>query len=1093
MFYDGILSAIITKNDSNHDIIDSALNYLKLNKKTNAKVITDIPYQIFKNLDFLSNVNDYVVINVKASINEFKRELDLNYIKDVINKHRLKFYGSRLTTDSMQVFISTCDKKTIYNLYVDLKEIDVLSISDKLIIYEASDIFTTDLINNNYLSRFIIINSGNSYSLDSFSAYLGDISNINSCKKEFLKLYSDINIRYNFYADIINYLTNINNVSLTNATLQILPGYFKNAFNDYYERIYTTIEGPLYLLSTDGLTLNVCLSKDSSFDCYIGYDANNIYITNQNINIFNVNKFYSIKDYLEINLESKEVKKIEDIINNLPKKNNELFIVNDNESNYESLFELNEDLIEICKDNIQYKTFLNGIYPSVRKTKVDLFYTNRYLTKSIYVKKVILSLSEYEYILKLENDFKICYLKNSNLDNLVKEEVDFIIITDEEFDIYYDQIIENAKKVCFIIISEKYKFEDFAYYLSCGVSLIYPYKAYMMLKGFEEKKIIKEYSINIYVRYLKNNLSKLMLSYGMHYVRSFIASNVFDEVIDKRLDKMMLINLEEALKSNSYDKYKVYSSYFKNSFKYKKEIKTSEACDKAYIKSLFRCILPVSSEVRKYLNEAFNMNITTLDKRFIQDSFSDEIFINFIDDSTNYSLTDYNMFKNHKIIPNTLFVGVKYYYDIYSFKDLKALVLELKGINKKCKVILKITNIENIVDYVTSGVDELIIDDIKLLKEANDLLVEANLRNNILLSLEYDYMNAYDIIKAAINGSNRFYFKKSILFTLGCVGFNKCYKCPNGLFGNLKYYGNGMYLTRFLDFISYEAHVISSLIGFNNFSDSYTNYLDLNNNINSIILKNASSGITDMSCNALLEDNICSSINVDKNIFVLINGNVGYNFGSYLKKEINLSLNGTAQKYLGKCLNGGTIYVFNNAINEINDENNYLVGKCALLKANSGKVFIDGFASSFFALANNGCDALVLGMDDYGCSYMTNGRVICLGEVGNHFAYNMTGGIAYIYDEFKNLSSRIDTNFVDITKIDGEDILFISSMLEAFKDRANSKKCKALSKYINPELFIKVVPKNYGIMMKNIKIKEKSGLSFNDAVKEVMEIAKSNG
>ena len=128
------------------------------------------------------------------------------------------------------------------------------------------------------------------------------------------------------------------------------------------------------------------------------------------------------------------------------------------------------------------------------------------------------------------------------------------------------------------------------------------------------------------------------------------------------MDKLALIRLEEALKSNDYNKYLDYSKCLSNSFNYKREISVDKACSKDYIKSLFRCILPVSIDVRKYLNKAFNMDITTLDKRFIQTNYTKEILINFYDDSTNISLTDEKMFDMHKIMPNTPFVGLKNYF-----------------------------------------------------------------------------------------------------------------------------------------------------------------------------------------------------------------------------------------------------------------------------------------------------------------------------------------------------------------------------------------------------------------------------------------------
>ena len=1093
MFYDGILATIISKSEANHEIISDALNYLKVNNISNAKVLTDIPYLMFKNLDFLSSVNSYTLINIKSSINEFKREMDINVIREVLKKYNIKYYGSRVTLEFSQIFIERIDKKTIYNIRRELNNIIVLSISSEIIIYEATDINTTDLINNNYLSNFIIINSGNNYSLDKNSAYLGDISNINSSKLGFLKLYNDAYFNTNYYADVIDYLNSNYNKDISEIILQLLPEFYKNDFNDYYNRIHTISEGPLYMLSTDGQKLDCIISKDNAFDVYIGFNDKNIYISNSNLNMFNVNKFYSVKNFLEIDLKTKTIKKLNEVLPNFKKRENEVFVIDDGVSNYEELFELNEDLIEVCKDNVSYRTFLNGLYPSVRKTRLDMFYTNINLTKSIYFKNVFLSLAEYENILKLKNEFKICELNNNDLEYLVKENMDIIIINDKEFDLYSDVISLYAKKVCFIMVSENYRFEDFAYYLSCGISLIYPYKTYMVLKGLESKGILKEDGISLFNRYLKNNLSRLMTSYGIHYIKSFIGSNLFEKTTNKKMDKMALIKLEEALKTNDYNKYLDYSKYLSNSFNYKKEIAVDKSCSKEYIRSLFRCILPVSMDVRKYLNQAFNMDITTLDKRFIQTDFTKEILINFYDDSTNISLTDEKMFNMHKIMPNTPFVGVKYYFDIYSFQDLKALVSEIKEIKKDAFIMVKVSSVKNIVDYVTAGIDELIIDDIDLLKEADLKLKELGLRNYILLSLEYDYNNAYDIINAAINGSNRFFFKKSILIPLGCVNYNKCYKCPNGLFGNLKYYGNDIYLNRFIEFLSYETHVVSSLIGFNGFNNNHDIYVHSESNVKDMILKNAKSGITDMSCNALLEDNIGTALyNIDKKLFVRINGNVGYNFGSYINKNINLTLDGTCQKYLGKCLNGGTISIFNSSINELHDEKNYLVGKNALYKANGGEVYIDGYASSYFAFANNGATAVVLGMDDYGCSYMTNGVVICLGDIGDNFAYNMTGGVAYIYDEKKNLESKVDKKLVDILKIDGDDLLFLSNQINKLTELTKSKKGFALSKYINTDLFFKVVPKNYGAMLKRVRSKEKGGLSFNEAVKEVMNVEKTN-
>ena len=127
-------------------------------------------------------------------------------------------------------------------------------------------------------------------------------------------------------------------------------------------------------------------------------------------------------------------------------------------------------------------------------------------------------------------------------------------------------------------------------------------------------------------------------------------------------------------------------------------------------------------------------------------------------------------------------------------------------------------------------------------------------------------------------------------------------------------------------------------------------------------------------------------------------------------------------------------------------------------------------------------------MDDYGCSYMTNGVVVCLGEVGNNFAYNMTGGIAYLYDEYKTLESKIDKRFVEIVKVDGEDLLYLSNIIDEFNSATNSKRGKGMSKIVILDSFIKVVPKNYNVISKKINELKKGGLSDNEAIIEVNKL-----
>ena len=138
----------------------------------------------------------------------------------------------------------------------------------------------------------------------------------------------------------------------------------------------------------------------------------------------------------------------------------------------------------------------------------------------------------------------------------------------------------------------------------------------------------------------------------------------------------------------------------------------------------------------------------------------------------------------------------------------------------------------------------------------------------------------------------------------------------------------------------------------------------------------------------------------DDTIRVQFTGCAGQSFGAFLAKGVTLTLEGDANDYVGKGLSGGKLVIYPPRNSEFVPEENILIGNVCLYGATSGEAFFGGMAGERFAVRNSGATAVVEGVGDHGCEYMTNGLVVVLGGTGRNFAAGMTGGIAYVLDQF---------------------------------------------------------------------------------------------
>ncbi len=169
----------------------------------------------------------------------------------------------------------------------------------------------------------------------------------------------------------------------------------------------------------------------------------------------------------------------------------------------------------------------------------------------------------------------------------------------------------------------------------------------------------------------------------------------------------------------------------------------------------------------------------------------------------------------------------------------------------------------------------------------------------------------------------------------------------------------------------------------------------------------------------------------DDTIHIKFQGSAGQSFGAWLAKGVTLELEGDSNDYVGKGLSGGRLIVYPDRRSRFKPEENILIGNVALYGATSGRAFFRGVAGERFCVRNSGAWAVVEGVGDHGCEYMTNGRAVILGPTGRNFAAGMSGGIAYVYDPHEEFLTRCNLAMVELEKLDNaQDIAEVRGLIE---------------------------------------------------------------
>ncbi|MGL5978920.1 MAG: glutamate synthase large subunit [Erysipelotrichaceae bacterium] len=432
------------------------------------------------------------------------------------------------------------------------------------------------------------------------------------------------------------------------------------------------------------------------------------------------------------------------------------------------------------------------------------------------------------------------------------------------------------------------------------------------------------------------------------------------------------------------------------------------------------------------------------------------------------------------------------------------------------------------------------------LAETHQTLVRNQLRDRVRLEVDGKLLTGRDIAIAALLGAEEFGFATTPLIALGCVMMRVCNNdtCPVGiatqnpkLRANFK--GKPEYVENFMRLIAQDLRVIMATLGIARVDDliGRTDLLSQDETLSkqygitldALLPKQpanifATKRITDNNLTNCLDyttlipnfspyikkktpysHSICVNATTrcigtqlgvkiyqqhpnatDHMYTVSCFGGAGQSFGAFIPKGLTLYLEGDASDYLGKGLSGGIIIVTPPKRAHIQAEENIIVGNVILYGATSGRVFINGIAGERFAVRNSGASAVVEGVGDHGCEYMTGGTVVVLGGVGNNFAAGMSGGVAYVLDAQNKLYRNVNKELVGMESLQPQDEDTLYTLLEEHVQTTKSKNASRILANFETEKckFKKIIPHAYQAMKTEVQRQQAKGLSQQQAAWE---------
>ena len=529
-------------------------------------------------------------------------------------------------------------------------------------------------------------------------------------------------------------------------------------------------------------------------------------------------------------------------------------------------------------------------------------------------------------------------------------------------------------------------------------------------------------------------------------------------------------------------------------------------------------------------------------------------------------------------MPGVTLVSPPPHHDIYSIEDLAQLIFDLKRVNPKVRISVKLVAQAGVgtvaVGVVKAGAHALLISghdggtgasplsaiqhtglpwEMGLV-ESQHALTANGLRQTVRLRVDGQVRTGQDVLMGILMGGEEFAFGTTMLVSLGCIMCRQCHlgRCPAGLTTQnpdlrAAFAGKPENVERFFRFVAEDLRRRMAALGFATVDQMVGRADLLERNEENVpkraamldfaAFRGASSGVlgqrhgtpvagdepdslleaallervlpllqgkvsrcsyngtimnTDRAVGARLAGEMVRSLKnrrLQQHSFsIKLWGSAGQSLGAFLTPGLTLKVLGDANDYAGKSLSGGIIVVAPSPESEFVAAEQAIVGNVALYGATSGEAYFCGVAGERFAVRNSGAVAVVEGVGDHGCEYMTGGTVVVLGQCGHNFAAGMSGGVAFVYDSDERFQNRCNTDSVDLESVwTPEDRGLLRSLVEQHMHYTGSKKAEALLRNWEAELplFVKVMPLDYREALERQRGGDRHGGDTASATEEV--------
>jgi glutamate synthase (NADPH/NADH) large chain len=479
-------------------------------------------------------------------------------------------------------------------------------------------------------------------------------------------------------------------------------------------------------------------------------------------------------------------------------------------------------------------------------------------------------------------------------------------------------------------------------------------------------------------------------------------------------------------------------------------------------------------------------------------------------------------------------------HDIYSIEDLKQLIHDLKAANPEADINVKLVS-EAGIGTIAAGVAKANADVVHIsghsggtgasprtsiknaglpwelgLAEANQMLVETDLRDRIRVSADGGMKTGRDVAVAALLGAEEYIFGTASLVTSGCVMARQCHKntCPVGVATQReelrrRFPGEPEHVINYMTFIAQELREIMADLGFETVDEMIgrvellsqredvdhpkARNLDLSavladpdgdqrrktreqtheidEQLDHDLIETARPALdagepvavdaeisnVDRAVGAMLSNRVSNEYGgeglPENTIDVDLHGTAGQSFGAFLADGVTMRLTGGANDYVGKGLSGGKIVVETPADAPYEPEKNSLIGNVALYGATQGEIYVNGQAGERFAVRNSGVKAVVESVGDHGCEYMTGGVVAVLGDTGKNFAAGMSGGVAYVLDREGDFEEKVNRGMVSLEhELDERDRRMLRRLVENHVAYTDSDRAEYVLEHWEEEL-----------------------------------------